>query len=144
MHFNSNYSKYWTNDLDDMIRVMYYLFPKDFSNRKIKNMDEEEIWIYIDNYWLKKDPTPNTLENELLIQLNKRIKYVNNNFSILKMGWETDRGKIYIIYGPPERSESYTDELGNNYQKWIYQNGSQFIFVDRTMSNNYTLYRQFY
>ena len=107
-------------------------------------MDEEEIWIYIDNYWLKKDPTPNTLENELLIQLNKRIKYVNNNFSILKMGWETDRGKIYIIYGPPERSESYTDELGNNYQKWIYQNGSQFIFVDRTMSNNYTLYRQFY
>ena len=140
----NSYGPYSTNDIDEMINIMYYLFPYDFSNSKMKDKNEEQKWNYVDLYWKKMDPTPNTLENELLLQLNKRVKYVNNNFSILMSGWRTDRGKIYIIYGPPDFSESYKDEFGNSYQKWFYQNGKKFIFIDRTLSGDYFLFRELY
>ena len=71
-------------------------------------------------------------------------KFVNDNYSILMSGWKTDRGKIHIIHGPPYNYESYKDEMGNSYQKWIYQNGKQFIFINRNISGDYSLYREFH
>ena len=59
-------------------------------------------------------------------------------------GWKTDRGKIYIIFGSPQYNESYADELGNNFQKWTYLNGKQFIFIDRTFSGDFSLLREIY
>ena len=58
-------------------------------------------------------------------------------------GWRSDRGRIYIIYGEPHLVyESYQDNMGYNYQKWVYSNGKEFTFIDRTMSGDYTLYQE--
>ena len=103
-------------------------------------MDKKSQWNYIDEYWKEKDPSLGTEQNELLLQLNKRVKFVNKNFSILLPGWRSDRGKIYITYGPPQYiDESRQNQLGYTYQKWIYPNGRQFTFIDRTMSGDYSL-----
>ena len=58
----NSYGPYSTNDIDEMINIMYYLFPHDFSNSKMKDKNEEQKWNYVDLYWKKMDPTPNTLE----------------------------------------------------------------------------------
>jgi len=78
-----------------------------------------------------------------LNELNERVRFSNKNFSILMHGWRSDRGRIYIIYGEPQIvDETYRDNRGYNYQKWVYANGKEFLFIDRTMSGDYTLHHE--
>ena len=136
--------KYWTDDVDEVVGVLQYILPYS-EYKKLKNMDESFQWDNIHEYWKEKDPTPKTDENELISQLNNRVRYVNKNFSILMQGWRSDRGRIYIIYGPPQYvDESYQDKMGYTYQKWMYPSGKQFIFIDRSLSGDYSLYREIY
>ena len=130
--------------MDEVVGVMQYILPYS-EYKKLKNMDESFQWDYIHEYWKEKNPTPKTDENELISQLNNRVRYVNKNFSILMQGWRSDRGRIYIIYGPPQYvDESYQDQMGYTYQKWVYPSGKQFIFIDRSLSGDYSLYREIY
>ena len=144
--FVTNRNNFWTDDIDEMIGVMGIKigidgFLSHSEYKKLYGMNESEQWTYIHAYWEKKDPSPNTGNNEILNQLNKRVQYVNNNFSITMPGWRSDRGRIYIIYGPPQyMDDTYKGQTNYTYQKWIYPNGKQFIFVDRSMSGDYTLY----
>ena len=136
--------KYWTDDVDEVVGVMQYILPYS-EYKKLKNMDESFQWEYIHVYWKEKDPTQKTDENELIIQLNNRVRYVNKNFSIHMQGWRSDRGRIYIIYGSPQYiDEPYQDQRGYTYQKWVYPSGKQFIFIDRSFSGDYSLYREIY
>ena len=134
--------KYWTSDIDEIMNVMKYVLPYS-EYRKISDQNDSKKWELINLYWKDKDPTPITIENELLIEFNQRVKYSNKNFSIFSKGWRSDRGKIYIIYGEPNLvDESYQDSIGHQYQKWVYPNGKEFIFIDRGMSGDYTLYQE--
>ena len=144
-NFGSIVKRYWTDDVDELIGVMRYIISDHSEYNQLRDMDKLAMWEYIDEYWKEKDPSPKTPENELLNQINERVKFVNKNFSILKPGWRSDRGRIYIIYGPPQNvDESYQDQMGYNYLKWIYPSGKQFIFIDRSMSGDYSLYREMY
>ncbi len=60
---------------------------------------------FIDEFWLRRDPTPNTIENERQEEHYERILYSNEHFACALQGWQTDRGKIYIRYGPPDEVE---------------------------------------
>ena len=134
---------YWTEELDELVGVMQYIFLDHSEYKKLKELDISSQWDYIYEYWKERDPSPKTSKNELLIQLNERVNFVNKNFSILRPGWKTDRGRIYIVYGRPQYiDESYRDEMGYTYQKWGYPSGKQFIFIDRNMSGNYSLYQE--
>ena len=133
---------YWTDDIDEMVGVMRYILTYS-EYRKLKEKNDSDRWETINTYWKGKDPSPETPENELLEELNERVKYSNKNFSILMHGWRSDRGRIYIIYGAPQLvDDSYQDNMGYYYQKWVYSNGKEFIFIDRTMSGDYTLYQE--
>ncbi len=143
-HYGAKGKMYWTDDVDEVVGVMQYILPYS-EYKKLKNMDESFQWDYIHEYCKEKDPTPKTDENELISQLNNRVRYVNKNFSILMQGWQSDRGRIYIIYGSPQYiDESYEDQMGYTYQKWVYPSGKQFIFIDRSLSGDYSLYREIY
>ena len=136
---------YWSNDINEVVGVMQYILVAHSEYKKLKDMEESSQWDYIYEYWDEKDPSPETIKNELLIQLNDRVKYVNKNYSILMPGWRSDRGRIYIIYGQPQYvDESYQDTMGYTYQKWVYPNGKQFIFIDRSMSGDYSIYQEMY
>jgi len=134
---------YWTYDIDEIIGVMKYIISSKNEYEKLQSLQESYQWEYINEYWILRDPSPNTKENELLIQLNNRVRYVNKQFSFGISGWQSDRGRIYIIYGSPQYiDETYRDDMGYIYQKWVYSNGKQFIFINMGPSGDYRLYRE--
>jgi GWxTD domain-containing protein len=85
--------------------------------------DAERIQ-FIDQFWLRRDPTPGTPQNEYRDEHYRRIAYTNDRFTTLagKAGWKTDRGRIYIQFGPPDELE--THPIGDGtfaYEKWRYR-----------------------
>ncbi len=124
------------------------------------NTDEEREQ-FIEQFWLRRDPTPDTIENEFKEEHYRRIAYANERFASGKPGWRTDRGRIYIAWGPPDEIESHPsggtyfrewEEGGGQtstfpFERWRYRYlegenlGQEIIleFVDPTMSGEYRL-----
>jgi len=136
--------QFWTNDIKQIIDVMQYIISN--SEYKILNQTSEaEQWNLISDYWLKKDPTPETKRNELLEEFVDRVMYANKTFSLYSHGYKSDRGRIYIIHGTPKSTEDYyNDNMNIQFQKWIYEKRKEFIFIDRTSSGDYILYEERY
>ena len=64
--------------------------------------DKESRMEFIQDFWDKRDPDPQTEENEFQEEFYQRIEYVNKRFREGIPGWKTDRGRIYIYLGPPD------------------------------------------
>ena len=67
---------------------------------------DEERTEFIEQFWLRRDPTPGTVQNEFKEEHYRRIAYANERFAARIPGWKTDRGRIYITFGPPDEIES--------------------------------------
>ena len=68
---------------------------------------DEEREQFIEQFWLRRDPTPDTVENEFKEEHYRRIAYANERFTSGRPGWMTDRGHIYIIHGRPDEVEPH-------------------------------------
>ncbi len=75
----------------------------------------EEREQFIEQFWLRRDPTPDTIENETKEEHYRRIAYTNERFASGIPGWKTDRGRIYIMWGPADEVESHP--TGGSYQR---------------------------
>jgi GWxTD domain-containing protein len=76
---------------------------------------------FIEQFWLRRDPTPGTVENEFKEEHYRRIAYSNENFFDDSLaGWKTDRGRVYITYGPPDEKESHPSATPPN-EQWKYR-----------------------
>src|SRR5260370_40291473 len=75
----------------------------------------EEREQFIEAFWQRRDPTPDTVENEFKEEHYRRIAYANERFASGIPGWRTDRGRIYIIWGKPDEIESHP--TGGNYER---------------------------
>ncbi len=63
---------------------------------------------FINLFWRMHDPTPGTPENEFRDELEERFAYVNKRFRFAgKPGWKTDRGRVYMVLGPPKSTDRY-------------------------------------
>ncbi|MGB6693755.1 MAG: GWxTD domain-containing protein, partial [Terracidiphilus sp.] len=62
--------------------------------------NDEEREAFIENFWLRRNPNPDSPENEFREEHYRRIAYANEHFAAGKPGWKTDRGRIYIMWGP--------------------------------------------
>jgi GWxTD domain-containing protein len=71
---------------------------------------------FIEQFWLRRDPTPGTPENEFKEEHYRGIAYANAHFLEDIPGWKTDRGRIYIMYGPPDEIEKH-----NTVERWRYR-----------------------
>ncbi len=76
---------------------------------------DEERENFIEQFWLRRDPTPDTEENEYREEHYRRIAYANERYAAGVMGWRTDRGRIYITFGPPDEIEDHPS--GGSYQR---------------------------
>ena len=85
----------------------------------LKTDDEKEN--FIENFWRRRDPNPDTEENEYKDELYERIAYSNEHFTSGKPGWLTDRGRIYITWGKPDGVESHP--MGGSYNRPSYEGG---------------------
>jgi GWxTD domain-containing protein len=69
--------------------------------------NDEERDNFIEQFWLRRDPTPDTAENEYKEEHYRRIAYANEHFAAGVQGWRTDRGRMYIMYGKPDEIETH-------------------------------------
>jgi GWxTD domain-containing protein len=77
--------------------------------------NDEERDAFIENFWLRRNPNPDSPENEFREEHYRRIAYANEHFAAGKPGWKTDRGRIYIAWGPPDNIESHPS--GGTYER---------------------------
>lgn len=80
---------------------------------RLPTIAEKEM--FIQQFWLRRDPTPGTEENEAKQEHYRRIAYANDHFRSGVAGWKTDRGRTYIVHGPPDAIESHPG--GGDYQR---------------------------
>ncbi len=80
---------------------------------RLQTAEEKEQ--FIEQFWLRRDPTPDTAENEFKEEHYRRIAYANERFASGIPGWKTDRGRIYITFGPPDEIESHPS--GGSYMR---------------------------
>ena len=85
--------------------------------------NDEERDQFIEQFWQRRDPTPDTIENEYKEEHYRRIAYANERFAAGIPGWKTDRGRIYIMYGPADEIDSHPS--GGAYQRPIDEGGGQ-------------------
>ncbi len=138
-----------------------YIITKDERRAFLALVTDEERENFIENFWRRRDPNPDTEENEYREQYYERIAYANEHFSSGIPGWKTDRGRIYIAWGKPDSIE--THPTGGAYDRpswegggstttypfeiWWYRHldnvgdGIEIEFVDPTGTGEYRLAR---
>jgi GWxTD domain-containing protein len=86
-----------------------------------KLQTDEERENFIELFWRRRDPDPDTDENEYREEYYERIAYANEHYASGVPGWKTDRGRIYIMYGKPDELETHPS--GGSYDRPSYEGG---------------------
>jgi GWxTD domain-containing protein len=127
--------------------------------KKLETDDEREH--FIEEFWRRRDPDPDTDENEYREEYYERIAYANEHYASGIPGWKTDRGRIYIMYGKPDELETHPSGGSYNresyegggststypFERWFYRylpgvgSGIEIEFVDPTGSGEYRIAR---
>ncbi len=143
----------WVND------VVYIITPEENSVFKKLATDEEKE-SFIEQFWRRRDPDPSSGFNDFKMEHYRRIAYANEHYTNAGIrGWKSDRGRIYITYGPPQSVSTYAagatyvrkmeEGLGKTKvfptEQWYYDHiegvgaGIEVEFVDRTMTGEFRL-----
>src|SRR5512142_2917359 len=145
--------KHWIDD-----EVPYIISDQERAAWKKLSTDTEREQ-FIEAFWERRNPSPQSGENEFKEEYYRRIAYANEHYASGIPGWKTDRGRIYITYGPPDEIEDHSsggtyerppEEGGGTtstfpFEQWRYRYiediGSDIIieFVDPTMSGEYRM-----
>ena len=127
--------------------------------KKLETDDERER--FIEEFWRRRDPDPDTDENEFREEYYEPIAYANEHYASGIPGWKTDRGRIYITWGKPDEVESHPSGGAYNresyegggststypFERWFYRylpgvgSGIEIEFVDPTGSGEYRIAR---
>jgi len=119
--------KKWLNE--DVVYIISDAERKAFLG--LQTNEEREN--FIEEFWQRRSPDPDSTDNPVREEHYRRIAYANEHFSSGVAGWRTDRGRIYIMYGKPDDLESHTQ--GENYERPLDQGGGEtktYAFEDWT------------
>ncbi len=134
----------YVNNHRRMAEPLRYLTTQKEYSEMLELMDNpEELKTWIDDFWIRKGGTAERARS-LVAAYYKRVEEANRNFSSYLEGWKTDRGIVYIIYGPP--NAVYRSSSG---EAWVYGNENSalsyyfnFIHLDNPFTDNdYSLER---
>ena len=148
------YKKWLEND------VPYIITDEEKKAFKALPTDEERE-NFIEKFWRRRDPNPDTEENEFREEYYERIAYANEHFTSGIPGWKSDRGRVYIAWGKPDSIESHPsggqynrpsyegggDTTTYPFEIWFYRHldnvgdGLEIEFVDPTSTGEYRLAR---
>jgi len=116
VELSKTYKKWLNEDVVWIITDQERAAFKQLSN-------DEERDNFIEAFWQRRDPTPDTEENEYKEEHYRRIAYANEHFAAGIPGWKSDRGRIYIMYGPADEVESHPS--GGTYERPIEEGGGE-------------------
>ena len=108
------YKRWLNTDVD-------YIITKEEKRAFMALQTDEERENFIENFWRRRDPNPDTEENEYREEYYERIAYANEHYTSGIPGWKTDRGRIYIAWGKPDSVESHP--AGGSYDRPSYEGG---------------------
>jgi len=130
--------------------VKYIITPRERAVfLKLKNDNERDAFIAA--FWRQRDPTPGTDENEFRTEHYRRIEHANRIYGrgTSTPGWQTDRGRVYIVLGEPVYSQNYSG-FSEVYpcEIWSYQGMERFglppafnlLFYDKRGRGEYVIY----
>jgi GWxTD domain-containing protein len=149
---DSQYKKWLNED------VVYIISPEERSTF-LQLSTNEERETFIENFWARRNPDPDSPENTFKEEHYRRIAYTNEHYASGIPGWKTDRGRIYIMWGPPDETDSHPsggtyerppEEGGGEtttypFEDWRYRylegigENVEIEFVDPTMTGEYHL-----
>ncbi|MFH2037664.1 MAG: GWxTD domain-containing protein [Candidatus Zixiibacteriota bacterium] len=146
----TRFDLYWTPEAmvlydyeNAILQLKYIADPGQIKNlRKIEGKENRlQAW---NDFWVERDPKPETPINEAKVSYYQRVDYANRNFGVFrKRGWQTDRGMVFIQYGKPDQIEDFPFELNSvARQVWhYYYKGQprQFVFVDEWGDGDFRL-----
>jgi GWxTD domain-containing protein len=134
-------------------RDVLYIITSEEKEAFLKLKTDEDREQFIKNFWARRDPDPDTEENEYREEYYTRIAYANEHLStktavaLLTPGWKTDRGKTYIMLGIPKKIEKGEGEFEGMqnvlYEKWFYKNipglpgNIEIVFIDLAGKNEF-------
>ncbi|MGB6598880.1 MAG: GWxTD domain-containing protein [Candidatus Acidiferrum sp.] len=98
-----------------------YIITKEESDAFLRLTTNEEREQYIEDFWRRRNPDPDSPDNSYREEHYRRIADANEHFSSGVPGWKTDRGHIYILWGPPDEIESHPS--GGTYDRPPEQGG---------------------
>ena len=108
----------------------------------LKDLEGRRSFLF--NFWRNRDADPSTAVNEFKREYYKRIEYANQAYSSFqRKGWQTDRGRVHIVYGRPSEINRFPSQLDTKpYEVWNYddiEGGVEFVFGDISGFGDYKL-----
>jgi GWxTD domain-containing protein len=107
--------KQWLNE-----DVTYIISPEE-RTAFLQYETNEEREQFIEQFWLRRSPNPDLPDNEFKEEHYRRIAYANEHYASGIPGWKTDRGRMYIVWGPPDEIESHP--TGGTYDRPMEEGG---------------------
>jgi GWxTD domain-containing protein len=128
-------------NVDDAITALRYIAPEATVDSLLEGPLEAR-WAHLEGFWKPRDRSPDTAPNEVMTEYYRRVDHARETFGTLRQqdGFLTDRGRIYVLHGPPTNTERSLDPTEGFREVWTYARGNKtFIFVDRTKTGDYIL-----
>jgi GWxTD domain-containing protein len=100
-----------------------YIISDDERRAFMSLANDEEREAFIENFWQRRNPNPDSPENEFREEHYRRIQYANDHYAAGKPGWKTDRGRIYIMWGAPDSIDSHPS--GGMYERPMDEGGGE-------------------
>ncbi|MEE9217442.1 MAG: GWxTD domain-containing protein [Acidobacteriota bacterium] len=102
---------------------VWYILTTEEERAYKRLEDDQDRRAFIEAFWARRDPTPWTLHNELREEFWKRVEAADSLFAKgVKPGWKTERGKLYVLFGPPNNFETYSRFRGKRRDfAWRYE-----------------------
>ncbi|MFY9661977.1 MAG: GWxTD domain-containing protein [Terriglobales bacterium] len=113
-------SKTYRKWLDEDVR---WIITDEERSTFMQLSNDEERDQFIEAFWQRRDPTPDTEENEYKEEHYRRIAYANEHFAAGIPGWKSDRGHMYIVFGPPDEIDSHPS--GGTYERPMEEGGGE-------------------
>ena len=142
--FASEFGIMSDEELDDLFNKSKYIASASENEQydKINSVEGKREFLY--NFWKDRDSDPSTRENEYYKLYLAKVALSNQRFgSLSRVGWKSDRGRVFILYGEPSEIERYPNQVDTKpYEIWNYnelEGGVIFVFGDLTGFSDYTL-----
>lgn len=131
-------------NVDEAIGALRYIAPEATIDSLLDGSLDVR-WAHLEGYWKPRDRSPDTAPNEVMTEYYRRVDHAREAFVTIRQpdGFMTDRGRIYVLHGPPTNTERSLDPTEGFREVWTYaRTNKTFVFVDRSKTGEYILLKR--